>query len=343
MIRYSYAFSDKRISEAAEFAEASASELRVLLALIDMDGDASEDELMDRAAISKARLCAALALWEEAGVIRPRDEGEASVPYGNRITMEFAERVIPGELEMQTAAESAITIRNNRLASLFDEIAMMLGKAMLTPMEIKCISSLSAQYSLDEEYIATLAAYICDHGKFSVNILVARAKKLAEDGVLTIDMLNSYIEEKAVRDGKFMGLRKLFGVYDRALTKTEDRYFTKWCTEFAYGTEIISVAYDITVTNINKRDLKYMDKLLCDWHSHGCTTIAACEKRYEAARLEENQVAASRRAEESAAKRPAASSSKAAKPRYGDFDPEEAMRRAIERSYKGSSDSETEQ
>ncbi len=341
MIRYSYAFSDKRISEAAEFAEASASELRVLLALIDMDGDASEDELMERAAISKARLCAALALWEEAGVIRPREEGEASVPYGNQITMEFAERVIPGELEMQTAAESAITIRNKGLASLFDEIAAMLGKAMLTPMEIKHISSLSAQYSLDEEYIATLAAYIRDNGKFSVNILVARAKKLAEDGVLTIDMLNGYIEEKAVKDGRFMDLRKLFGIYGRAFTKTEERYFTKWCIELAYGVEVIGTAYDITVTNTSKLVLKYMDKLLCDWHSHGCMTVAACEKRYEAVELEKKQAAASRRAEEGAAKRPAASAAKAAKPRYGDFDPEEAMRRAIERSYKGSSDSET--
>ena len=45
MIRYSYAFSDKRISEAAEFAEASASELRVLLALIDMEGDAEDIKL----------------------------------------------------------------------------------------------------------------------------------------------------------------------------------------------------------------------------------------------------------------------------------------------------------
>jgi DnaD/phage-associated family protein len=341
MIRYSYAFSDKRISEAAEFAEASAAELRVLLALIDMDGDADEDELMDRAAISKARLCAALALWEEAGVIRPRDEGEASVPYGNRITMEFAERIIPGELEMQTAAESAITIRRKRLASLFDEIAMMLGKAMLTPMEIKRISSLSAQYSIDEEYIATLAAYLCEHGNFSVNILVGRAKKLAEDGVLTTEMLNDYIQEKTLRDTKFIEFRKLFGIYDRAITKTEEKYFTKWCFELAYGTDVIGVAYDIAVANTNKRDLKYMDKLLCDWHSHGCMTVAACEKRYEAAGLEKKQEEASRRAEQTAVRRATSSTQRAPKPRYGDFDPEEAMRRAIERSYKDTSDSET--
>ncbi len=333
MTRFNYAFTDKRVSEAAEFEEASAAELRVLMALIDLNGDTDEQTLCERAATSRARVAAAIELWSAAGVIRPRESGEGIAPYGNRITEEFASRDIPGELIEQTAREAAETIRKSRLASLFDELARMLGKTMLTPMEIRTVSALSAQYSLDEEYIATLAAYVLESGNFSVNILVGRAKRLAEEGILTTDSLNTYISEKMRVDGATLEYRRLFGIYDRALTPTEKKYFSKWSTEFCYGTEVVGIAYDITVANIGKLRLAYTDKLLTDWHENGCRTAEQCERRYEAVMLQKQAQEASARAERAEAKR-TASRAAAAKPRYGDFDPEEAMRRAIERSYK---------
>ncbi len=338
MIRYNYAFTDKRITDADEFAEASASELRVLLSLIDLSGECSDEELTERSRCTKARVTAALALWEEAGVIRQRSEDEAATPYGNKITEEFPERVIVGELGEQSAKEVAKTIRDHKLASLFDECALMIGKPMLTPMEIKSIAGLCSQYALSDEYIAMLAAHLSSRGKLSVGYLTLRAKKLAEDGIATAEELQLYISEKEARDNTYMEFRRLLGIFDRNISPTERKYFSKWSTEFGFDTEIVGMAYDISVINTSKLSMKYMDTLLVDWHEHGCKTVGDCERRYEAAKLEREAEQAQRKAaaeDKSTAGQVRSSSAKKPKdkPRYGNFDPEDALRRAIERSY----------
>ena len=54
------------------FLEASREELRVLLALMELDGNAESAEwLAKQAGISTARARSSLAFWEEAGVIFP--------------------------------------------------------------------------------------------------------------------------------------------------------------------------------------------------------------------------------------------------------------------------------
>ena len=331
MTKYNYTFTEKKVSECAEFTDAGASELRVLMALIDLSGDCSEDELVERSATSKARVRAALALWEEAGIIRERGDEEQPTPYGNRIIYEFEERIIPGELAEQSAKQIAATVRSSKLGGLIDELALMMDKPMLTPMEVKNVTALASQYQLGEEYIATLAAHLKEKDSLSVFGLTARAKKLVENGVVTVDDLEGYIVKREAMNSAYAEFINLFGIYERALTPTERKYFEKWSGEYGYSKSVVGVAYDITVANTDKRSFKYMDKLLEDWHSHGCKTAEECEKRYEATSIE-------RRADEAAKKAELAEKKSAAKkkpkPRYGDFDPEEAVRRAIARSYK---------
>ena len=76
MTRYNYTFTGKKISETAEFSEASASELKILMALIDLAGEATDEELMQKCDTSKSRVSAAIALWEESGVIKLLQEGD---------------------------------------------------------------------------------------------------------------------------------------------------------------------------------------------------------------------------------------------------------------------------
>ena len=82
-----------RLSQNPSFSEASKEELRTLLALIEAEGDMkSEDVLAAMAGVSVARCKAALAFWEECGVIFP-DDGAP------RVTEEFADRLVRGEID----------------------------------------------------------------------------------------------------------------------------------------------------------------------------------------------------------------------------------------------------
>ena len=326
MTRYNFKFTAVKVSETAEFADASLNELRVIQVLFDMGGSASEDELIERSGISKARLASSLAFWQEAGVIVPSEE---ETIYGNKITEEFPERVIIGEPMEESASEIAATIRSHKLASLFDEIAAMMKKTMLTPMEMKNIAILCSQYSLNEEYIATLAAHLHGKGSLTVRNLTARCKKLVDNGVNTVEELETSIaaDEHARQD--LIRYKIIFGVNNRAFSKKEREYIDKWSKTYGYGTEIIEMAYGVETLNTGEISFRYMDTLLTDWYESGCRTLLDCEKRCEAVRIMRENEAKDKKA----ASAPVRKEKKKESPRYGDFDPEEAFRLALERSY----------
>ena len=335
MIRYEFDF-PKKASDTDEIREASVAELKVLVALIESGGSITDDELSDKLEVSKARVSAAIALWQESGVIAPREHGKEVSFYGNKLTEEFPEREVLGELTEESSLSVAKTIRDKRLASLFDEIAAMMGKAMLTPQEIKRISELASQYELSEEYIATLSAHLLEQGNLSVGVLIRRAMKLAGDGVLTAEHLSEYIKDKERERDEYMEYRRVFGIFDRKLSPTEIKYISKWSRDLAFGTEIVTMAYDITVMNTSKLSFSYMDKLLCDWHEHGCTTLGECETRY-AERKAELEAEAEKKSADNEKRRSSKKTETTSKVKYGDFDPEEAFRIALSRSF-GDSD-----
>ena len=337
MIRYEFDFPQKA-SETEEFREASAAELKVLLALIESGGSITDEELSASLGVSKARVSAAVALWQESGVIAVRESGKEVSFFGNKITEEFSEREYLGELYEESSAAVAKTIRDKRLASLFDEIAKMMGKAMLTPQEIKRISELSSQYELSEEYIATLAAHLLAEGKLSVGILVRRAMKLSGDGVVTAEQLAEYINEREREKSEYMEYRRIFGIFDRKLSPKEKELLHKWSRDFVFGTEIVTMAYDICVMNTSKLSFAYMDKLLSDWSEHGCKTLSECESRY-AERKAELDAEMQKKREDMEKRRPAKTAEpKPVKVKYGDFDPEEAFKIALQRSFDGGTD-----
>lgn len=329
----------KKPSETDEFSEASVHELRVLVALYESRGELDEAAFVERTGTSRARLTSALALWQESGVIAERGENEPECEtsfWGSRITDEFPERTVPGELEEESATDIARTIRNNKLASLFDECAAMMHKTMLTPAEIRRLSELSSQYELTEEYIAMLAAHLAGENMLSVGILVKRAMTLVGHGVANVEALADYISQKEKERSEFAEYRRVFGIYNRSLTKSEREYIEKWSREYAFGTEIVGMAYDITVMNTSKLSFAYMDKLLADWHSAGCKTLADCEKRYDEHHRELEAEAEAKRAKTDARR---GTEKKKPAPRFGDFDPEEAFRLALSRSFASDGDS----
>jgi DNA replication protein DnaD len=71
-----------------------------------------------------------------------------------------------------------------------------------------------------------------------------------------------------------------------------------------------------------------MEKILSDWFDSGCKTLQDCIARSN----ETKSVLKSEKTKESNPK----PSSKKKTPRYGDFDPEEALKKALERSFSNS-------
>jgi len=313
----------KSFSSFEEFIDASAEELRVLLVLIEKSGKAELSDLAALAGVSQARCKSCIALWESMGVIE-RAKDTLGEPV---IIEEFEERLSENELYEVSGKELAQSIRDNKLADLFYEIAALLGKHELTPMEGSGVRRLSVQYDLSSEYIVSLAGYGADREKLSVDRLVRRGMKLAGEGVETVQELEQYIADKGRENAEINAYHRLLGIEGRKFSPSEAEYLRKWIYDYGFGEQIIEKAYDLSALNTGKVKFQYMDTLLEDWHLTGCKTIPECVARSEI-------VLAKLKAQMNE-KNPKKSMAKAPKKnlRYGDFDPEEALKRALNRSF----------
>ena len=310
------------VTDKDAFLEASKEELRVLVALIELSGDFDgAHTLASLANVSKSRASSALVFWEEAGVIHKHDAPTT-------ITEEFEERIKAGEILEEDAKTVAKSIRNSALSGMISECAALMKRAALNSQEIKSITALYEQYSLSEEYIVMLAAYLADGGRLTVTKLVNKAIQLSEREIDTPKALESYIVERESESEAEREFRKLFGIYGRAPSKTEKECFKKWSKDYGYFTDIVGEAYDIAVTSATRGHLKYADKLITRWHETGCRTLSDCKARYQADEAEKKD----KKADVANAKK-ASQQQKAPQKRYGNFDPKEAFMKALERSY----------
>jgi len=319
MCKLNFTFNLKKLAKSESFCEASAQELRVLLALISSEGEASEDELSALAGVSTARLNSALTLWEGEGVISRRSTD------GN-ITEEFEARLVKGEILEESAAAVAGSIRSENLASTLEECATLMGKAALNSTEMKCITALTTQYGLSPEYILTLAADMVAKGKrLTAARLRDEAIRLCEKrGIETLEQLEKALEEGEGNETEWV-FKRLLGIY-RPLSDDERAFFKRWAEEMGFGREIVREAFNLAVRATGHGSVYYMDKVLSGWHEKGCRTVKEC---LEAAKDTSAELAKAHGGEAAPKKK----RSEPEKPRYGSFDINDAFAKALARSY----------
>lgn len=301
------------------FSETTAEELRVLVAAIKLCGKkTSVEEIASVASTSVPRAKASLNLWEGEGAIL-RAEGESN------IIDEFEP-----ENEIVEAKKTAEAIRQEGLRALHEEIARIIEKPALEREEVNRITILVTELGLSPEYIITLASFLKEKReasgkdtKLRVGNIINHAKALTEKGVDTLEVLERHIElsQRDTRDE--YEIRTVLGIWGRAISPTQKKYFSKWMNEFCFGREIITEAYDIASIKTPNASLQYMDKVLTSWHEAGLKTVEEC-RNYDTGRMKEK-----------ADKRGATRKSKTEPetPKYGNFDPNAAFMAALDRSY----------
>ena len=320
--KYSFLCKTKSLVGASAFLDASADELRVLLALISLGGECTPAELAKAAGTSLARAKSAVVLWESEGVLKKRDSDSGFIVS---VEEEFAPRAKPGEIYDEDRGEIAKAIRDKGLSDLLTDLAALIDRPHLSDREVARVTALTTQYALSDEYLFILAAHLASGGKLTVTRLVNDAIKLVERGIDTPELLEDYMKNIESEESYTREFRRLFGIYTRTLTPTEKKYFKRWYEDFSFPLEIIGEAYDISVSNTTKLSLSYMDKILTRWYDGGCKTLADCRAHSEKDKL---ALADQRKKVAGTAEKKTAQPQK-----FVSFDPSEALKAALERSY----------
>lgn len=317
MTEYTFKVKLDGITDLDCFKDATKDELKILLALASKDGGrVGLESLAADLNVSVARVKSSIALFEESGVLTKCDSLLAEIEY------EFDLK----EKNADSSKASAKSIRDNNLHELYREIETIFGKT-LEPREIARIESLYTELGLSVEFILTLAAHLKDkHMLLTIEGLVREATKLQKKNVDNLEALEIHIKEKNEEIAGEMEMRRLFGIRDRALAASERKYFKKWLHDFCYSAIIIGEAYDISVQATGKLSLGYVDSILTGWHEAGCKTLDECRTRANIRKQER-----AKKANNSGHKQK--KTVEAETPKYADFNSEDALMRALERSY----------
>ena len=324
MICYRFKGGEMKLCSSDCFGEASREELRVLLALIE-SGLLIEDEeaLASLAKTSRSRVVSALALFESEGVIEKVSSPESVIRY------EFEPNGYESGIEEVSAKQVARDIRDNDLSSMISACEELMNRSSLPTADVKRLTALNTQHALDGEFIVMLASYLNEKNQLTVTRLVSRALKLIERGIDTVALLEDYLREMTEEDKGAKAMRSLFGIYDRTLSPAEKNYFRRWTVELAFPYDVIEYAYSISTENTaSGKSYSYINSILLNWHKADCKTVAEVKIYEEKQRAERKKNAPEKAKRQSREKENTSNI-----PKYGNFDINDALAAALERSY----------
>lgn len=332
---------DLSLVDTPAFADASAEDLRVLLALILCDCDISRKELQERALCDAETVTGALQYWRGAGVLakgkkaketaieEKEEEKEETKAKTEDSPAEKKKKTIesPDKFSHTPSDKLAREIDRDHLQTLIEACQQTVGKTLSTS-DINIIVGMHRELSLDGDYIITLISYCFENERRSLKYVEKMAFVLTGQGIVTEEDLVQYIDDRRRFATFEWQLKKKFGMGNRDFTKKQESLVHKWEKEYDYPIDVVTMAFDITVDSINKADFSYMDAILSKWHAAGCRTeadvTAFTEK--EAAKRKTSQNAQTEKKTEQKSKNSTVGNSS--------FDTDDFFNRALERSYK---------
>lgn len=193
-----------------------------------------------------------------------------------------------------TAAEVSKAVEENKsLADMYTLSQEVLGKP-LTTQEMQTLYWFYDELSLPPEVILMLLEYCVSKGKRSMNYIEKVAISWNEHGITTMEAVDRYITQEQEQSDYFYALRKILGIADRKLSKTEEEFLRKWRDTFRMSEEMIALAYEYCVIQTSKLSFPYMDKIMERWNKTGIHTILEAEQDNENFKKSNTQAAPSK-------------------------------------------------
>ena len=236
---------------------------------------------------------AAITFWTKRGVLTAEDAAISTMadlsdtpPIVTSKAVERKKTLLQraDELPSYTTTElNALLEKRESLRGLVDEAQQILGK-MFNPSELNILIGMHDYLGMQEESIVLLLAHCRNIGKTNLRAIEKYAYKLVDREITAPEALE---EEFRIAEAlqSFEGeVRRLFGMGKRALTTRESKLMRAW-TEFGFGIDAVTKAYEMTVHATNEPSMPYTNSILERWHADGLHTLEEIEQA-EAAKKE---------------------------------------------------------
>lgn len=276
--------------------------LKLLLFLLRHGGKSFSDEELKEALgfRREGELEDAALFWVQRGLIHYDNSANiamSAAPEQSPLQEELPEMQ---EVEAKPAATSARNVNDttaaiytaadiaNRINSdpsvkyLFHEAQELYGRLLKQP-ESRTILMLMDHYGLPAEVSALLLKYCFRIGKTTTGYIQSVAQSWSDDGINTMSQADerlSMLERRFATEEKLrsaMELKTKFSAKQLAFIKV-------WSEEWGFSTDMIMLAYDMTLDNTGGMSFNYTNKILENWHAAGIATKEAVQAEAEARR-----------------------------------------------------------
>ncbi len=165
--------------------------------------------------------------------------------------------------EIDTAAKL-----NDELDYLFKKAEELLSRT-LSQTDIEMLYSFVDWLGLPVEVVVMLLTYVTSIDKGSKKYIESVAVDWANKEINTYEKAEEHVRRLESAEATERKLRRILGIYDRALTSTEKKYFKTWTESFKFDDEMYEIAYDRTIEGTGKLSYAYMNKILQTWNDEG--------------------------------------------------------------------------
>ena len=224
--------------------------------------------------LSPEAVKAAWIYWEEQGIIKlyPHTGSEESftVEY---MTIKEIMLNIKGKKEPsgKYSPERIISARSNPyIRDMFDHFRKLFGRE-LSSNELFAFLDWMDDFNFPPDVIRLLVEDCLSRDKKDMPYLKQVAKNWFDAGIDSVDkatQYNSRHKEKWQKYSKVLNYLRI----GRQPTSAEEEMLSKWFYTFEYSEDIVLKACELTAKTL-KPSFNYIDKILCEWHDKGFTSL----------------------------------------------------------------------
>ena len=230
-------------------------------------------EIAKKLGLIESDVINALQYWNEKGmmsgtgdsVIIKRSADEELSTASDKKTIDDISSIIEGDENLRA------------LCAVAQEI---LGKTLGTN-DIETLYWFYDRLGFSPDVIAMLLEYCASIGKRSMRYIEKVAITWQENNITTIDTAQAYISRMNENKDYINSLKKLFGINDRGLSKTERLYIESWRDELDMSEDMAALAYEYCIMAIGKLSFPYINTILKRWAEQGIRTIPDAERDHE--------------------------------------------------------------
>ena len=235
--------------------------IKVLLYVMrNMSANPDNAEIAAAAGLSEYEVEEALLYWAGAGILlpdgKPTERTEIKAP------------VVKQNAKPDRADVARRGAEDEKIRYLLTETQMKLGRN-LKSNESSTLVWLYDDLGLDVSLILMIVQYAVAHGKPRIGFIESTATDWVNRGIDTIAEADRELNNMAISEQALGIVCSSFGLVKRRPSKNELKLSLMWTDEWKMSREMLTAAYNACVDSISKFDMKYVSKILENWHEKG--------------------------------------------------------------------------